>query len=134
MLVSREAKVIVIQARGGVGKTTLARKYLQQEFGKVLEFPIAKETKDIASIESLIEEKLRQLGEEPGREFLVSIDRLKRKLQAERIGILIDNLEPALDSAGRLIEAHRRYVELLRVFADPSVRSTDADYQSGAAA
>ena len=41
-LVERGAKVIVIQARGGVGKTTLARKYLQQEFGSFLEFPIAK--------------------------------------------------------------------------------------------
>ncbi|MBW4517884.1 MAG: tetratricopeptide repeat protein [Timaviella obliquedivisa GSE-PSE-MK23-08B] len=122
-LTNQGTKVIVIQARGGVGKTTLARKYLQQEFGTFLEFPIAKETKDIASVESLIEEKLRQLGEEPGREFLVSIDRLKRKLQSERIGILIDNLEPALDSAGKLIEAHRRYVELLRVLADPMVRS-----------
>ena len=122
-LVSRNARVIVIQARGGVGKTTLARKYLEQEFGSFLEFPIAKETKDIASIEGLLEEKLRQLGEEPGREFLVSIDRLKRKLQAERIGILIDNLEPALDSAGKFVEAHRRYVELLRVLSDPSVKS-----------
>ena len=122
-LVERGAKVIVIQARGGVGKTTLARKYLQQEFGSFLEFPIAKETKDIASIESLIEEKLKQLGEEPGREFLVSIDRLKRKLQGEAIGILIDNLEPALDSSGKFIEPHRRYVELLRVLSDPSVQS-----------
>jgi tetratricopeptide (TPR) repeat protein len=122
-LADRPTQVIVIQARGGVGKTTLARKYLQQEFETVLEFPIAKETKDIASIESLIEEKLRQLGEEPGREFLVSIDRLKRKLQSERIGILIDNLEPALDSAGKLIEPHRSYVELLRILADPSVQS-----------
>jgi tetratricopeptide (TPR) repeat protein len=63
------------------------------------------------------------LGEEPGREFLVSIDRLKRKLQSERIGILIDNLEPALDSAGKFIEPHRSYVELLRILADPSVQS-----------
>lgn len=122
-LVSNNAKVIVIQARGGVGKTMLARKYLQQAFGSFLEFPIAKETKDIASIEGLIEEKLRQLGEEPGREFWVSLDRLKRKLQAERIGILIDNLEPALDSTGKFIEAHRRYVELLRVLIDPTVQS-----------
>ncbi|MBW4521653.1 MAG: tetratricopeptide repeat protein [Scytolyngbya sp. HA4215-MV1] len=106
-----------------MGKTTLARKYLHQRFATFLEFPIAKETKDIASIEGLLEEKLRQLGEEPGREFLVSLDRLKRKLQAEAIGILIDNLEPALDSAGRFIEPHRRYVELLRVLADPMVRS-----------
>ena len=122
-LMERGARVIVIQARGGVGKTTLARKYLQQEFGSFLEFPIAKETKDIASIESLIEEKLKQLGEEPGREFLASIDRLKRKLQSEAIGILIDNLEPALDSSGKFIEPHRRYVELLRVLSDPSVQS-----------
>ncbi len=119
----RGARVIVIQARGGVGKTTLARRYLTQAFGTFLEFPIAKETRNIASIEALVEEKLRQLGEEPGREFLVSLDRLKRKLQGARIGILIDNLEPALDADGKFVEAHRGYVELLRVLADPAVQS-----------
>jgi hypothetical protein len=123
-LVNRRAKIIVIQARGGIGKTTLARRYLLDQFDSYLEFPIAKETKDIANVESLLEEKLRQLGEEPGREFLVSLDRLKRKLQASPRGVLIDNLEPALDAAGKFIEPHRRYVELLRVLADPTVQST----------
>ena len=53
----------------------------------------------------------------------MSIDRLKRKLQGEAISILIDNLEPALDSSGKFIEPHRRHVELLRVLSDPSVQS-----------
>lgn len=121
--IQQGAQVIVIKAAGGVGKTTLARKYLEQKFGWFLEFPIAKETKDIASVEALLEEKLRQLGEEPGRELMVSLDRLKRKLQAESIGILIDNLEPALNAQGQFIDEHRSYVELLRVLADSSIQA-----------
>ncbi|MEH1967193.1 tetratricopeptide repeat protein [Nostoc sp.] len=120
---SQGVKVILIHAKGGVGKTTLAKNYLQQKFGFYIEFPIAKETDNITPIESLLEERLRQLNEEPGREFGVSLERLRQKLQAERIGVLIDNLEPALDENGKFIKAHRRYVELLRVLADPSLQS-----------
>jgi tetratricopeptide (TPR) repeat protein len=117
------AKVILIQAQGGVGKTTLARQYLQQRFHKVLEFAIAKETDNITSIESLIEERLQQLALEPGREFGISLDRLKQKLIQEPIGILIDNLEPALDRHGKFIPPHRGYVEFLVTLANPELQS-----------
>jgi tetratricopeptide (TPR) repeat protein len=54
---------------------------------------------------------------------MVSLGRLKRLLQNQKIGILIDNLEPALDSEFRFIEPHRRYIELLRMLTDPMVQS-----------
>ncbi|MCA1994861.1 MAG: tetratricopeptide repeat protein [Coleofasciculus sp. S288] len=122
-LVNQGAKLILVHAKGGVGKTTLARKYLEQQCGSCIEFRIATEPQNITSVESLIEEQLKHLGEEPGREFGVSLDRLKRKLKTERIGVLIDNLEPALDGNRKIIEPHRRYVELLTTLAEPAVQS-----------
>ncbi|WP_293349052.1 MULTISPECIES: tetratricopeptide repeat protein [unclassified Microcoleus] len=119
------AKIIVIQAAGGVGKTTLASEYLKsQRFDLVIDIQMAKEKESITPVESVVEEWLkRDFKEEPGREFGVMLGRLKRQLQTRKVGVLIDNLEPALDKQGRFIEPHRRYVELLRILGDSTVQS-----------
>lgn len=124
-LVGRGHRLIVIQGEGGLGKTTLAQHYLATHpFEVTLELLMARETHTISRVERVVEEWLKQdLGEEPGTEFGISLSRLKRHLQSRRVGILIDNLEPALDGAGCFVTAHRTYVELLRILGDTEVQS-----------
>jgi tetratricopeptide (TPR) repeat protein len=124
-LINQHQKMIVIQAPGGLGKTTLARQYLDnQGFDLVLSLEIAREAENITSVESVVEEWLKQyFEEEPGREFGITLARLKKHLQNRQVGILIDSLESALDKHGRFIQNHSRYLELFRVLADATVQS-----------
>jgi tetratricopeptide (TPR) repeat protein len=114
-------RCIVIQGEGGIGKTTLAQEFLtQQPFALRLELSMAKETANITPVEQVVEEWLRQDFQiEPGRDFGVTLGRLRRQLRDRSVGILIDNLEPALDGQGRFWPAHSRYGDLLRVLCDP---------------
>ncbi|PSR15669.1 NB-ARC domain-containing protein [filamentous cyanobacterium CCP3] len=120
-LVAQGDRTILIQGEGGLGKTTLAQRFMsEQSVDLTLDLLMAKDPTDITPVEWVVEEWLRQdFGVEPGREFGVTLDRLRRQLRQQTVAILIDNLEPALDAQGQFIPAHRRYGELLRVLADP---------------
>lgn len=119
-------KIIVIQGEGGLGKTTLAQHYLRQtSFDVVLEWRIAQETSSLTAVENILDEWLRQdLNDEPGQDLGISLSRLKRHLRKQRVGILIDNLEPALDGNGQFVVEARCYTELLKLLADFSITAT----------
>lgn len=120
-LIAHGQRTIVLQGAGGIGKTTLAQQFLEQQaFDTVLELLMARRTIDITPAEQVVEEWLRQDFQiEPGQDFGVTLDRLKRQLREQRVGILIDNLEPALDGQGRFWPQYTRYGDLLRVLGDP---------------
>ncbi|MGA9380603.1 MAG: tetratricopeptide repeat protein [Phormidium sp.] len=122
--VQQGAKVILVYGKGGVGKSWLSWEYFtSQNFDLILELWMAKETEKITNAKSIVEEWLkRHFQEEPRGDFGVTLELLRQKLRDphRRVGVLIDNLEPALDKHGRLIPAHRDYVELFRVLADPA--------------
>jgi len=122
---SQQHRLIVIQAGGGVGKSTLASNFLSTHFPqKVLELPVAREARYLAPVSGFVDDWLMfDLQQQTGHNLGVSLLRLKRQLQTTPIGIWIDNLETALDEQGRLIEDCRDYVELLRTLGDPTLKS-----------
>jgi flagellar biosynthesis GTPase FlhF len=74
-LVAQGNKIIVLQGEGGIGKTTLAQKFLaSQNLALNLEVLMAKETTNIVAVASVVEEWLqRDLHEDSGKEFGVTL-------------------------------------------------------------
>jgi tetratricopeptide (TPR) repeat protein len=125
-LVQQGHSIVVIQGAGGMGKTTLAQHFFDgQSYDLVIELLMAKETQHITPADRVVAEWLKQdFGVEPGADFGTSLGRLQRQLQSRRVGILIDNLEPALDAQGTFLPEHRQYLELLRVLSLPRNQGT----------
>ena len=129
--VAEGAKIILVHAAGGVGKTTLAKQYLKQRFsGEPLSFEVAKlrsPNATITSVDGEIKKWLEQLSPrdyDSNITFKEALKQLKEKLIEKPTGILIDNLEPALLDNGRFIEAHQEsYLELLEVLYSPEIKS-----------
>jgi tetratricopeptide (TPR) repeat protein len=119
-------KIVLIKAGAGVGKSTLAREFLQTHFKKVIRIEMGLESGNVTPAEEKVAQILRKdFDEEPGRDFGINLDILREKLadRANPIGVLIDNLEPALDENYRFREKLRGYDALLAVLGDRDVCS-----------
>ncbi|MBC1240519.1 helix-turn-helix domain-containing protein [Nostoc sp. 2RC] len=123
-LVNEGAKVILIHAEGGIGKTTLATKWFELQGLECLKLRVGSTPQNLNSVQDWLRLKLRDcFNENPEENFMIMLEQLKTKLQIRKIGVLIDNLEPALIN-GKFIKTQQSYyIELLTVLAHHNVKS-----------
>ncbi|OBQ08111.1 MAG: hypothetical protein AN482_13385 [Anabaena sp. LE011-02] len=123
----KQHKVILIKAGAGIGKSTLAKEFLRTHFQQVIEINMGLSSGAITPASEKLSAILqKELGEEPSHDFGINLDILKTRLFSKlqpSIGILIDNLEPALNEEHQFDEKLLGYEDLLAVLGDLSVCS-----------
>ncbi|MEH2014318.1 NACHT C-terminal helical domain 2-containing protein [Nostoc sp.] len=125
MLIDCNAKAIGIYGKGGIGKTKLAYHYFETQKLEFLELQVGMQAQYITSVKSWVNDQLRhQFKEEPHQDFIGTLEQLKRNLQNKPVGILIDNIENALDENGKFKKKDIDYLELfIRVLNAPNIKS-----------
>ncbi|MEH2085290.1 ATP-binding protein [Nostoc sp.] len=123
-LVNEGAKVILIHAEGGIGKTTLATKWFELQRLEYLELRVGSTPQNLNSVEDWVRIKLiNYFKVNPEQNFITMLEQLKIQLKARKIGVLIDNLEPALINGEFIEPYYSYYVELLTLLGHKSVQS-----------
>lgn len=121
-LVNEGKKVILIKAEGGIGKTTLAENWFKIQRCDYLKLNVGTTSQTIKSVEEWLISQLKETFQiTPSQNFGNMLDQLTTQLQKQKIGILIDNLEPALKN-GEFIEPHQNYVDLLEILANQNIQ------------
>jgi hypothetical protein len=124
---NKGAKVIVIQAIGGIGKTTLAEQYFVSQGHRFLQVNIAQDVEAVSSAAEVIADwlqynfQVKPIPEKFDDKLSLLCGKLKRNTQ--EFGIIINNLESVLKQDGSFRDDRNDYAKLLRVLADPSIKT-----------